>query len=239
MRPERNPYLARIGSVESFVRAHRSPDQSLENLAHRLGVNRIAAESLPFEGGVFELPGGELVIKINSQSSVSRKRFTLAHEIAHLLLDSVPAFRKAQGTDAALERACDAIAAELLIPTGVATNFVRGLGQPSPENLRRIAREYSVSLQTAAIRVHSDFKLWKCCIGCWERQPRIRTAWFVGQRRWSSVEPDAYALDLALASEDSVKVEEWWQKGPSAQPVSLMLQRLDEDRVLGLVGFVN
>lgn len=226
-------------AVAAFVSERRLPGEALDAMALRLGVSRILEERLAFEGGLFLLPGGEMVIKLNTASPRSRKRFTLAHEVAHLLLGTVPAQRSECHNDPELERACDTIAAELLMPTEDATGFVKSLGQPSPEKLKTIAARYSVSLQTAAIRVHSDFQLWKCCVGCWERHPEIKTAWFVGKRRWSSVEPDAYALDLALASEDPVKVEEWWQRGSSAQPVSLILQRLDANRVLGLVGFVN
>lgn len=225
-------------AVAAFVSAHRSPGETLQAMALRLGVSRIVEERLPFDGGLFQLASGELVIKLNAASPPTRKRFTLAHEIGHMLLGK-PGLRSSCGHDHELERECDAIAAELLMPTDDARTFVKSLGQPSPEKLKAIAAQYSVSLQTAAIRVHSDFQLWKCCIGCWQRHPQIKTAWFVGKRRWSTVEPDVYSLDLALSSEDSVKIEELWQRGPYAEPVWLNLQRLDDGRILGLVGFVN
>jgi len=132
------------------------------------------------------------------------------------------------------------IAAELLIPSEDATEFVQSLGPPSPEKLRVIAEKYTVSLQSAAIRVHSDLSLWKCFIGMWERHPRIRTAWFVGHRRWEKVEPDSYSLDLALSSAVPVQSKELWQRGPLTDPVWLNLLRIgDNGRVLGLIGFVN
>lgn len=249
MKSPPNPYLVRVASligakdpsqaVPGFVSAHRAPEESLESLARKLGVGRITEQRLPFEGGLFQLPGGELVIKLNSESSFVRKRFTLAHELGHLLLNTVPAFRKEHGTDAALERACDKIAAELLMPSRDAVAFIRGLGPPSPEKLKTIATKYTVSLQTAAIRVHADFRLWKCFVGFWERHPQIKTLWFVGQRRWDRVEPDSYSLDLALSSETTVQSQELWQRGPSADPVWLKLLRHDDNRVLGLIGFLN
>jgi hypothetical protein len=244
-----NPFLGRIASlvgeidpgraVPTFVATHRGPKESLENLARKLGVNRIIEQKLPFEGGLFQLSDSELVIKLNSESSFVRKRFTLAHELGHLLLKTVPAFRSSNRTDAALERACDKIASELLMPTDDAVNFIKNLGQPSPEKLRFIARKYAVSLQTAAIRLYSDFQLWKCFIGCWERHPQIKTVWFVGHRRWDRVEPDSYSLDLALSSDTPVHTEELWQRGPSADRVWLNLLRDGNERVLGLIGFVN
>lgn len=226
-----------LETAEHLVRTNRLPGESLRAMALRLGVGRIIEEAMPFDGGFYELPQGERIIKLNATSPSTRKRFTLAHEIGHLLLGEQGL--SSCGHNQELERKCDTIAAELLMPTNEAISFVKSLGQPSPEKLKSVAQQYSVSLQTAAIRLHSDFQLWKCCIGCWQRHPQIETAWFVGRRRWNSVDPDAYALDLALASEEPVKVEEWWQRGPSAQPVSLILQRLDANRVLGLVGFVD
>lgn len=244
-----NPYLKRIASlvgekdpshaVEVFVRTHRSACASLEAMARKFGVSRIIEQKLPFEGGLFRLSDGELVIKLNVQSSFVRKRFTLAHEIGHLLLKTVPAFRSTRRTDAALERTCDLIAAELLMPTMETSDFVRCLGQPSPEKLRDIASNYGVSLQTAAIRVHDGLGLWKCSIGMWERSPMIRTAWFVGRHGRDAVEPDSCCLDLALASNRSILASDLWRRGGYTEPVRLNLFGMGSSRVLGLVNFVK
>jgi uncharacterized protein DUF955 len=245
-----NPYLRRICSlvgeknprlaVEGFVQTRCSPDETLNAIAFKLGVGRIIEENLPFEGGLFHLPDGELVIKLNARSSFVRKRFTIAHEIGHLLLETVPAFRNSHHADSALERTCDMIAAELLMPSEEAVPFITELGQPSPEKLKIIASKYAVSHHVAAIRVHADLRLWRCFIGCWDRHPVIKTAWFVGDRRWDRTEPDSYSLDLALSSDTSVQLKEWWQKGAAADPVWLNLQRIGNNgRVLGLLGFVS
>jgi hypothetical protein len=250
LKPPTNPYLGRIASlvgekdsrraVQIFVRTHRTPSESLDSLARKLGVSRIVEQRLPFDGGLFQLPDGELVVKLNSESPFVRKRFTLAHEVGHLLLKTVPAFRSAQRTDVALERTCDIIAAELLMPSEEAMAFIRTMGEPSPEKLKIISSKYAVSLHVAAIRVHSDFHLWKCFMGLWECRPKIKTSWFVGNRlRWDRVEPDSYSLDLALSSDTVVESKELWQRGPAADPVWLKLLHIDGSRVLGLIGFVN
>ncbi len=223
-----NPYLKRIAIsvgekdtsqvIRAFVSAHRDLSESLESVARKLGVSRILHEKLPFEGALFRLPDGELVIKLNAESSFVRKRFTLAHEIGHLLLNTVPAFRSSGRADAALERTCDMVAAELLMPTTEATAFVRGLGHPSPENLKAVAWKYGVSLQSAAIRVRDDFKLWTCLIGMWDAKPRVKTLWFVGPRR---------------------QVDDRWQRDESMERVWLNLFGVGSTRVLGLVDFVN
>jgi|SRR5215469_2722087 len=225
-------------SVAALVKSQRLPGEMLEAMALRLGVSRIIEERLSFDGGVFRLPSNELIIKLNATSPRTRKRFTLAHEIGHLLLGEI-GLRSSCGYNRELERRCDAIASELLMPAGEAVEYVRGLGKPSPEKLKLIAAKYSVSVQVAAIRVHGDLGLWKCCIGCWEHRPQIKTMWFVGQRRWDRVQPDSYSLERALSSEAAVQSEELWPRGPEMRPVWLNLLRDGSSRVLGLVHFVN
>jgi IrrE N-terminal-like domain len=225
-------------AVAAFVGAHRFPGEALEAMALRVGASRILEERLPYEGGLFQLPHGELVIKLNAASPRTRKRFTLAHEIGHLLLGR-PGLRSTCGQNQELERKCDAIASELLMPTDEAGAYIKELGKPSPEKLRMIAAKYTVSLQAAAIRVHADLGLWKCCVGFWERHPQIKTLWFVGYRRWDRPEPDSYSLDLALSSDTPVRSQEFWQRGPFRDPVWLNLLGNDNGRVLGLVDFLN
>lgn len=226
--------------IAALVKRHHDPSEPLEAMALRCGVSKIIAEPLSFDGGVFQLPNGELIIKLNADSVPTRKRFTLAHEIGHLLLGK-PGLRSSCGRDQELERKCDAIASELLMPTDETISVVTSLGKPTPEKLKALASRFDVSLHAAAFRVHRDLGLWKCFIGCWQRRPEVKTGWFVGyRRRWDSVEPDEHSLDLALASETSVQSREYWQRGPQAEPVWLNLLRLGKsDRVVGLVGFVN
>ncbi len=244
-----NPYLERIASlvgerdvsraVQLFVKDRRSAADSLEGIARKLGVNEITEEGLPFEGGLFRATDGRLVIKLNAHSSIARKRFTLAHEIGHLLLGTIPGLRSTCRSDVALERACDSVAAELLMPTEEAVPFVRRLGSPSPEKLRVIASEYAVSLHAAAIRVHNDFRLWKSSIGLWERQAAVRTIWFVSRRRWDTAEPDSYSVELALDSARPVQTTELWRRGQFTDPVWLDLLHIGTNHILGLVAFVQ
>lgn len=243
-----NPYVKQIcletgersqtAAIAAFVRTRRSANESLHALAGRLGVTNIIEEPLQFEGGVFEKAPGALIIKLNSKSPFVRRRFTLAHEVAHLLLGK-PGLRSASRDNPALERTCDSIASELLMPLDDVSGFVGNLGQPSPKKLQTIASRYAVSVRTAAIRVHADLSLWKCFVGLWERYPEVKTSWFVGRRRWDRTEPSSTSLDAALASDASVRLTEVWQRGPSAVTVWLNLQRTTGDRVLGLIAFVN
>lgn len=227
-------------AIPGFVAEHRFPGETLEAMTLRLGVSRIVQERLPFEGGVFRLPSDELIIKLNSASPPTRRRFTLAHEIGHLLLGE-PGLRSSCGRNRELERKCDAIASELLMPTDEAVTFIKGLGKPSPEKLKAMASRFEVSLEVAARRAHQDLGLWKCFIGCWRRQPTVKTEWFVGYRwRWGKAEPDTYSLDLAMSSSGPVQSQEIWHRGVHEERVWLNLLHLaSSDRILGLVGFLN
>lgn len=246
MNDSQNPYLRRVAhslglsdqnaqrAVEVFVRQKSEGSESLEALALNLGIARIEETKLPYDGGIFRDRGGRLVIKINSYSPPSRRRFTLAHEIAHLLLGTVPGLRSTCKEDPALERACDCVAAELLMPTESATALIRTLGPPSPENLETIATSFGVSLYAAAIRVHYDFRLWRCCIGSWERKTEIRKVWFVGRTRWEMVEPDTDSFDLALRSQGSISTSILWGFG-SLTEIWINLLRVGKNRVVGLL----
>lgn len=193
---------------------------------------------MAFEGGVFRLANGELVIKLNAASPPSRKKFTLAHEIGHLMLGK-PGLRSSCGEDPDLEKACDSIAAELLMPFEDIKAFARSLGAPSPEKLKIVASRYAVSLHAAAVRLHIGLQLWKCFIACWARYPHVKTEWFVGRRVWDRTDPELSSLDLALSSTTPVESKEYWYRCSSAQPVWLKLLRISNDRVLGLIGFVS
>lgn len=238
---EKDPRVA----TTAFVRSRRTPGEPLHALAARLGISRIIEEPLPFDGGLFQLPHGELVVKLKAKSPPVRKRFTLAHEIGHLLLGDMSGRRMACQSDPALERACDSIAAELLMPAEEAVPFIKGLGSPCPQKLGLIASRFRVSRHVAAIRVSDDFRLWKCCIGLWEWQGAVQTMWFVGERRWDVAEPDSYSLQLAVDSTEPVRTTAQWQRGGFTEQVWLNLLNIGSNRgtganrVLGLVAFVQ
>lgn len=245
-----NPYLRRVAhaigasdenvsrAVQLFVSERAQASENLEDLARKLGVDRIEEAKLPYEGGILRENDGRLIIKLNAYSPPTRKRFTLAHEIAHLLLDSVPGLRSTCREDPLLERACDCVAAELLMPSDSAISFIRDLGPASPEKLSAIAKRFGVSLHVAAIRVRDDFHLWPCCIALWERHPEIRNLWFVGPRRWDTIEPDSETLDQALCANKPVRSRQLWAQGPLTN-VWLNLLRIGQKRVLGLIDFVE
>ena len=74
--------------VESLLRAHdvTAPPVPVEKIARALGVR---VHRLPFEedlSGMIYLDGKTPIIGVNAQHHPNRRRFTVAHELGHLLL---------------------------------------------------------------------------------------------------------------------------------------------------------
>lgn len=100
--------------------------------------------------------GEQAVIRVNSATATTRQRFTLAHELAHLILGTRPdILREPFRSVTAEEKAADQLASELLIPGGKAKSF---LGQTLPidaKRIERLANAANVSPVMAACRVVS------------------------------------------------------------------------------------
>ncbi len=100
--------------------------------------------------------GENAIIRINAASAATRQRFTLAHELAHLILGTRPdVLREPFRSVTAEENAADQLASELLIPEGKAKSF---LGQTLPidaKRIERLANAANVSPIMAACRIVS------------------------------------------------------------------------------------
>jgi len=241
-----NKYLARlcsfVGEVEQLtavrklICSYREGGEPLDSVARKLGIAEIRREPLPFDGGVFE-DGNATVIKINSLRNPVRCQFTLAHELGHLMLACSVAKKKPKNCsdDLGLERACDFIAAELLMPYEETVQFVVQLGRQSPEKLGIIARRFGVSLETAARRLHTDLKIWKLPMGLWEYGAVVQELWFVGKRPWRSRQLSFSAFDLARESHMPIITRERYPVGTHTELVDLKVLHIGNNKILGII----
>jgi Zn-dependent peptidase ImmA (M78 family) len=147
--------------------AVEAPPVPVEQIASRLGA-QIRYE--PFEGdlsGLLYPERGRPVIGVNSLHPKSRQRFTVAHEVAHLVLHQPKQLhvdrefqvhlrdqRSSQAVDA-VEIQANAFAAELLMPAHL---LVRDIDDQTVDYdddavLRRLADRYKVSLQAMIFRL--------------------------------------------------------------------------------------
>jgi hypothetical protein len=97
------------------------PPIDLETLAHRVGAETILSADMTDDGRFVDTPTATRIF-LNSTERKERRRFTLAHELGHLVLADPQVLRlvhAALGTRSVnVELLCNAFAAELLMPTG-------------------------------------------------------------------------------------------------------------------------
>jgi Zn-dependent peptidase ImmA (M78 family) len=109
-------------------------------------------------GTTFTTPKGTHVITVNSLESEERQRFTICHEVAHIVLGlesshtEVPPWSFAKRDPN--EMACDTFAAELLMPLGQWGERVPR-AEPSLEVIGFMADEFKTSFVAAASRYAS------------------------------------------------------------------------------------
>ena len=143
----------------------------LQSLGEELGVKRILTR--PMTNAQDQHPGIDAMlvplsegysVVINEQAPDTRRDYSLAHELAHIMLleaesstEGLPKatrYRSAAPSNdkwKAEERLCDEIAAELLMPEEMFTVEVRKFGR-SLEHLPRFAKVFGTSLTATAIR---------------------------------------------------------------------------------------
>jgi hypothetical protein len=129
---------ARLLADDALARVDfRTPPVPLERVAQALGVSSIEYLPLADLGRTDFMPDGSIRIFVNSTSTPHRQRFTLAHEIGHVLIES----RKVGSTlraplrdESAVERLCDQIASNLMAPEDI----VRPYASRSKVNLSMV-----------------------------------------------------------------------------------------------------
>lgn len=149
-----------------------SPPVPVEKLIQVCGA-RTVFRSLDdgVSGFVLREKGTTPIVGINSYHSSVRQRFTMAHELGHLLLhktskihidetDFFIKFRDAQSSDGSDrdEREANGFAAALLMPDAFLKTDLRKLGDiglHDDQKLQALAKRYGVSLQAMLIRLTS------------------------------------------------------------------------------------
>ena len=150
------------GSVEDAISKHVSiliaglacPPTDLDAFGRRIGVAAILTESLPASGEL-RRKGKEYVVACAPDLPPTRRRFTIAHEFGHVLLERCGARNVKDNSE--IERLCDAIASEILLPRDYFLD--RAEGETLPEDVLDIARTFQTSIIATARRFHDLRKL--------------------------------------------------------------------------------
>lgn len=110
------------------------------------------------------------IIVINTRSTdVSRRRFTILHELAHLLL----VFADDENKDK-IERYCDQFAGAMLLPEEILKTYVNSTVSITLEELKRIKSKYGISILAILVRMVNvrliswdKYKQWKEMYKSW------------------------------------------------------------------------
>lgn len=130
------------------------PPVDLARLAREVRIERVRELDIRLDGQLVALEGGGYEVILSRNAPTTRKRFTLAHEIAHVLLAAEG--RDAGCGDAAVEELCNAMAAELLMPHSFLEMALQPREPLTVALLRQMARRFQCSLEAMAWRVFNS-----------------------------------------------------------------------------------
>ena len=156
------------------------PPVDIRKIALYLGATSVGITDLPFSGVL--LPSEDSFrILVNKHHNVVRQRFSVAHEVAHVLLNpGCVAMRQSPTLHSdELEKRCESLAALLLMPDPAFSDFSQQ-NRAGIERIIELARLFVTSIQATAIR-YVDVVKEKCVLIVSEVQqnadPRLRVRW--------------------------------------------------------------
>jgi IrrE N-terminal-like domain len=130
-----------------LLEGFQCPPTDLEAIRPRLNITQFCAEDIAGSGEL-QRDGDGLKVVYSSTLSSTRKRFTIAHEMAHALFESTGPNCPRTGVE--LERLCDKIAAEILMPKRI---FLGLLGREfSVKRILELSQLFRTSVSATAIR---------------------------------------------------------------------------------------
>lgn len=161
-----------VMEVLRVVDVPATPPIPVRLIAERLGVSDISVRPMVEDGALVRL-GPATRVFLREGRSPTRQRFTLAHELAHLLLlgDTDVAsveFRQVQRGRDVEENLCDDIAAALLMPA----EWIRGRFSSRPMTLptvRDLAQECEVSMAATLVRL-DEVCGWRAALLRWREE---------------------------------------------------------------------
>ncbi|GJL85790.1 MAG: ImmA/IrrE family metallo-endopeptidase [Micavibrio sp.] len=172
------PYKGRIKKkAQELIKSLKlkSAPIPIEDVAKALGAKVIYSPlNDDHSGMIYAERNGRIIIGINSFHHPNRQRFTLAHEIAHLvlhkkdLLEQVHIDKNANGRrlnrdnrssegEDKMEIEANKFAAELLMPTEMVEKDIKhkSIDIEDEEAVVKLAKKYQVSVQSMSIKLDS------------------------------------------------------------------------------------
>lgn len=129
---------------------------NIEGVAEYLGLEVIEELMADDISGYLEFKSGRWVVGVNALHHKHRRRFTIAHEIAHFLLHRDTSdrfvdetFARREGRADAMEREADDFAAQLIMPEAYVRDAIKG----GMHSLTDLAAMFQVSILAMKYRV--------------------------------------------------------------------------------------
>ncbi len=191
------PMTAPIGILTSIATKllargeFEQPPVDIEKVALAVGITEIRRAKLGPTSGSLIRSGRRAVVVLNEEQSLTRQRFTLAHEIGHFVFHSDHADRggrwdrrpKSSLEMVLEERECDGLAAELLMP---AEDFLDCIVRDAPDicHIESVAKAFEVSVESAALR-YARFSRARAQFVAWRpNRGVLGVAWSAGLGRY-------------------------------------------------------
>ena len=133
--------------IADLIQGVACPPTNLEDIGLKVGVKEICYESFPGSGELYREKDGYRIL-CSSDQPPSRQRFTVAHELAHVILERTG--KNAPRAGKSVERVCNMLAAECLMPTSVFE--ARLPATLTLSEVVRLARNFDTSITATAIR---------------------------------------------------------------------------------------
>lgn len=156
-----------------------APISNLMELLEDKGIRIFEVDVNDEFDGLSAFVGDIPVIAVRSRNDLVRKRFTIAHELGHIMLD----FSATE--DQSQERFCHSFAGALLLPENI---IYAELGQQRSKvtlwELKKLKGIYGISIQAIMARAHnvgiiSDYSYREFCI-------------ILNKKGWKKIEPGTY-----------------------------------------------
>lgn len=132
--------------VQKFFGDLAGPPLDLNAAASKLNV-ALCEEDIPVSGELRK-NGKDYKIVFSRYLSPGRRRFTIAHEMAHLLFEL--SGKNPPRTGSEVERLCDMLASEILMPAHHLLDTIHE--NAAPHRVVQLSKSFETSIQAAAIR---------------------------------------------------------------------------------------
>ena len=154
-------YAAITAATELATAGNKRPPVDVLAIASAIGVSSIEPREMAADGYLGHTAGGQLVIRYKEDTALPRRRFTIAHELAHVLLARVQGYELADESyrspreNRSEEVAVNSIAAALLMPEALLCPLIqhRTPGWVTVDALRRSFQVSTTAMQRRLLEI--------------------------------------------------------------------------------------